>query len=150
MSRHVAGQAETAGVVAGGQVDRRAFRLGNHWLQPEEPLQHGGAFAVDVSGSGADLGVAIACQRFLEKVDQTSFALQRGQQRHGLAAELFLRRGGLRRSRFLRLRRLPGPRRRAALEQIVNLARHRAVKQGEEENPQGVQYASHQENPLLC
>ena len=60
--------------------------------QGEQPLQHGAAVAVNVAGRRADLGVGVAGQRFLDEIDESGLALQRGQQRDRLAACRRLRR----------------------------------------------------------
>ena len=79
----VAGEADAAGVEADGHGDGVAFGAGEGGLEDEVLLEDFAAAGVDDARGGADVGVGIGGDVFLEEVDEAAFALEEGEEGEG-------------------------------------------------------------------
>ena len=86
LAGHVARQSPAGRIEAGGHFHLVALLLGHGRPQGEHPREHVAAIPVNVASRGADLGIGVAGQRFLNEIDEAGLALQAAQERDGLAA----------------------------------------------------------------
>ena len=90
---HFAGEAIPGRIESGGDADLRSLFVADDRLQSEEAVENFRAVALDRPHRRADLFVGVATQVLFEKVDQTGFALERGQQRDRFTLSRLLRLG---------------------------------------------------------
>jgi len=76
LAGHVAGQSPPAGVETGGHFHLFPLLIRHSGPQREHALKHDAAIAMNVARGGADLGIGVSGQRFLNKIDESRLALQ--------------------------------------------------------------------------